>query len=78
MAQYLLQQLSFLDPAWIKRKDFQQVAQIVKQRHPNAFYTAEEVKSIHTPPFPLHAPGRAGGPLLRFVPRLRRLPRTAP
>lgn len=61
----------------IKRKDFKKVSDIVKRLHPNAFYTVEEVKSIHTPPFPVSASGRRNR-WLRLLPWRRRLSRLTP
>ena len=58
-------------------KDFKRVSDIVKERHPHAFYTAEEVKSIHTPPFPLQKRRRSGS-LLRLLHGRRRLSGMAP
>jgi uncharacterized protein YebE (UPF0316 family) len=61
----------------IKRKDFKKVSDIVKNLHPNAFYTAEEVKSIHSPPFPVPRSGQSR-PWTRFLPGWRRMSRMAP
>jgi len=56
---------------------FKRVSDIVKERHPHAFYTAEEVKSIHTPPFPLQKRRRTGS-LLGLLPGRRKLSGLAP
>ncbi len=61
----------------IKRKDFRHVADIVQSFHPNAFYTAEEVKSIHSPPFTGARPQRTGAFLRLFAGR-RRLSKITP
>jgi hypothetical protein len=61
----------------IKRKDFKKVAEIVKSLHPNAFYTTEEVKSIHLPPFPLKSSRRRIN-WNRLLPKRRRFSRTTP
>ena len=61
----------------IKRKDFKKVSDLVKILHPDAFYTAEEVKSIHSPPFPVPQSGRSRA-WFRFLPGHRKLSRVAP
>jgi uncharacterized protein YebE (UPF0316 family) len=61
----------------IKRKDFRHVAAIVQSLHPNAFYTAEEVKSIHTPPFAASRPHGAGA-FLRLLSDRRRFSKMTP
>ncbi len=60
----------------IKRKDFKKVSDIVKALHPNAFYTAEEVKSIHSPPFPVHR-SRLNDGYRRWMLRRRKFSRMA-
>jgi uncharacterized protein YebE (UPF0316 family) len=61
----------------IKRKNFRHVTEIVHSLHPDAFYTAEEVKSINSPPFAGSRP-QGAVPFLRFFSGRRRFSKMAP
>ena len=61
----------------IKRKNFRHVTEIVQTLHPNAFYTAEEVKSIHSPPF-AGAPRRGAFQMTRLFSGRRRFSKMTP